>query len=69
MKTKKIIIFVLCAVLPMICIGMLVHAIDTPIVTVALSSLAMMLPLLAVVITRLVCKEPVLKGLGLSIKI
>lgn len=69
MQTKKIIIFVLCAVLPMICIGMLVYAIDTPIVTGALSSLAMMLPLLAVIITQLICKEPLLKGLGISFKI
>lgn len=69
MKTKKIIIFVLCAVLPMICIGMLVHAIDTPIVTMALSSLAMMLPLLAVVVTQLIYKEPILMDLGISFKL
>lgn len=69
MKTKKIIIFVLCAVLPMICIGGLVHFIDVLVVTMALSSLAMMLPLLAVIITQLICKEPLLKGLGISFKL
>lgn len=69
MKTKKIVVFSLCAVLPMMCLGVLVHLIGNNLVTMALSSLAMMLPLLAVVVTQLIYKEPILKNLGISFKL
>lgn len=69
MKTKKIVVFSLCAVVPMMCLGLLVHLIGNPVATMALSSLAMMLPLLAVVVTQLIYKEPVLRGLGVSFKL
>lgn len=69
MKTKKIVVFSLCAVVPMMCLGLLAHLIGNPVVTMALSSLAMMLPLLAVVVTQLIYKEPVLRGLGVSFKL
>lgn len=69
MKTKKIVVFSLCAVVPMVCLGLLVHLIGNPVATMALSSLAMMLPLLAVVVTQFIYKEPVLRGLGVSFKL
>lgn len=69
MKTKKIVVFSLCAVVPMMCLGLLVHLIGNPVATMALSSLAMMLPLLAVVVTQLIYKEPVLRGMGVSFKL
>lgn len=69
MKTKKIVVFSLCAVVPMMCLGLLAHLIENPVATMALSSLAMMLPLLAVVVTQLIYKEPVLRGLGVSFKL
>lgn len=69
MKTKKIVVFSLCAVVPMMCLGLLVHLIGNPVATMALSSLAMMLPLLAVVVTQLIYKEPILRGLGVSFKL
>lgn len=69
MKTKKIVVFSLCAVVPMMCLGLLAHLIGNPVATMALSSLAMMLPLLAVVVMQLIYKEPVLRGLGVSFKL
>lgn len=69
MKTKKIVVFSLCAVVPMMCLGLLAHLIGNPVATMALSSLAMMLPLLAVVVTQLIYKEPALRGLGVSFKL
>lgn len=85
MNTRKLIIFSLCAFLPMIGVGVVMHllggspaALSTETMTenptqaiigVILSAGAMLLPMIAVIITQLICKEPVLKGLDISFKI
>lgn len=85
MNTKKLIVFLLWAFLPMVIVGMVMHfsgaaaaglpedpsAIDplAAIKGLLFSAGAMLIPLLAVVFTQLIFKEPVLKGLGVSFKI
>lgn len=81
MNYKKLAIFVICAFLPMIVVGLVLHHIGASsvsdvnpdpkiaIIRFILSAGAMLLPLFAVIITQLVFKEPVLKGLGVSFKI
>ena len=84
MNIRKLIVFILCAFIPMCGVGLLMHfggvspkvlaveGADDPSLTGIITILsvgAMMLPLLAVVITQLVFKEPVLKGLDISFKI
>ena len=85
MNTRKLAIFILCAFLPMVGIGVIMHLLggspaalstealtENPtqaIVGVILSAGAMLLPMFAVIITQLVSKEPVLKGLDISFKI
>lgn len=77
MKTKRIVIFLLLAFLPMVGVGLFLHfsnvgAAGTNSNTVAalmsfvFSAGAMLIPLLAVVFTQLIFKEPVLQGLGVS---
>lgn len=77
---KKMITFVALAYAPMLVVGLAIHygggsAIPTePDSAAALTRLlfsagAMLIPLLAVVFTQLIFKEPVLKGLGISFKI
>ena len=65
MNAKKLIVYILCAFLPMIAIGLAVNPANQ-ILALVLSACAMLLPLLAVIITQLVFKEPVLKGLDMS---
>lgn len=68
MNTKKLIVFILLAVIPMIGLGVAVNS-ASQILVMASSACAMFLPMLAVVITQLIFKEPVLKGLDISFKI
>ena len=68
MNVKKLIVFILLAVIPMVGIGVAVNS-ASQILVMALSACAMFLPMLAVVITQLIFKEPVLKGLDISFKI
>ena len=85
MNTKKLIVFLLWAFVPMVIVGLVMHfsgastdvlpkepsAID-PLAAVKgllFSAGAMLIPLLAVIFTQLIFKEPVLKGLGISFKI
>ena len=65
---KRILVFILLAFIPMIGIGILQHSLSG-IARTLLSSAAMMTPLLAVILTQLIFKEPVLKGLGISFKV
>ena len=85
MNTKKLIVFLLWAFLPMVIVGIVIHfsgaaaaglpedpsAVDplAAIKGLLFSAGAMLIPLLAVVFTQLIFKEPVLKGLGVSFKI
>lgn len=80
MNRKKLTTFLLFAFLPMMGVGLLMHCCDgtTSIEetdpTAKLTSFlfgagAMLIPLLAVVFTQLIFKEPVLRGLGISFKI
>ena len=79
MNTKRLIVFIFWAFMPMICVGLCLHFIATPsaqagtnpIAALAgflFSAGAMLIPLLAVVLTQLIFKEPVLQGLGLSFR-
>ena len=85
MNTKKLIVFLLFAFLPMVAVGLLMHyggasaeeaAADaangdplTAIKRLVMSAGSMLIPLLAVIFTQLIFKEPVLKGLGISFKL
>ena len=84
MNTKKLIVFLLLAFLPMVVVGLVMHfsgasageaAADaasgdplTAIKRLVMSAGSMLIPLLAVVFTQLIFKEPVFKGLGISFK-
>ena len=84
MNAKKLIVFLLWAFLPMVAVGLVMHfsgaaavraSVDPsgidPIAAIkglVFSAGAMLIPLLAVIFTQLVFKEPVLKGLGISFK-
>ena len=85
MNIKRLIVFLFFAFLPMIAVGLVMHfgvaalggqsddVIDSA-PTAALRGLvfcagAMLIPLLAVIFTQLIFKEPVLKGLGISFKL
>ena len=84
MNTKKLIVFLLWAFLPMVIVGLVMHfsgaaageaATDaangdtlTAIKRLVMSAGSMLIPLLAVIFTQLIFKEPVLKGLGISFK-
>ena len=80
MTAKRLILFILWAFVPMIGIGAVLHSVIPSAapdgqVTIAamlrplLSAGAMLVPLLAVVLTQLICKEPVLHGLGISFRL
>lgn len=80
MNTKKLVVFLLLAFLPMIIVGIVMHSIGasadavggnpmTAILPMLMSAGAMFIPLLAVIITQLIFKEPVLKGVGISFKL
>ena len=84
MNTKKLIVFLLFAFLPMVAVGLVMHfsglaeagmsadpASINPVAALkalAFSAGSMLIPLLAVVFTQLIFKEPVFKGLGISFK-
>lgn len=68
MNSRKLIVYIICAFLPMIGIGLAINPANQ-ILYFALSTGAMLLPMLAVIITQLVFKEPVLQGLDISFKI
>lgn len=68
MNIKKLSLFIICSFLPMIGIGIAMHFTGA-IVRYALSAAAMLLPMVAVIITQAMYKEPVLQGLGISFKI
>lgn len=81
---KKLIVFLLFAFLPMVAVGLVMHymgaaavgadanpaSIDplTALKGFVFSAGAMLIPLLAVIFTQLIFKEPVLKGLGISLR-
>ena len=80
MNTKRLITFILWAFLPMIGVGLVIHfggltttqADSNPEKAIAgmlFTAGAMLIPLLAVIFTQLIFKEPVLKGLGISFKV
>lgn len=85
MNTRKLIVFLLWAFLPMIAAGLAMHFSGAATIDVGanpaevdplaalkglmMSAGAMLIPLLAVVFTQLIFKEPVLRGVGISFKI
>ena len=85
MNTKKLIVFLLWAFLPMVAVGLVMSlsgasavgaaadpASVDPVAAVkgfVMSAGSMLIPLLAVIFTQLIFKEPVLKGLGISFKV
>lgn len=85
MNTRKLITYILCAFIPMIGIGVVMNSIGaasasasmdpatvnpiSAILGALLSSVAMLLPMLAVIITQLVNKEPVFKNLDINFKV
>ena len=85
-NTKKLIVFMLFAFIPMIGIGLAIHALGgTPsiansdqlssitnvnaLVTSLMTAAAMFLPMLAVIFTQLIFKEPIFSGCGISFKL
>ena len=80
MNTKRLVTFIILVFLPMVGVGICLHlaggspGMDTtdPVAAIPamlMSAGAMLIPLLAVVFTQLIFKEPVLRGLGISFKI
>ena len=85
MNIKKLIVFLLFAFLPMVAVGLVMHFSGASTVDVSanpstidqaavlkgfiMSAGSMLIPLLAVIFTQLIFKEPVLKGLGISFKV
>ncbi len=79
MNAKKLITFLLLVFLPMIGVGLFLHSgagnADNPATPVAtltgflFSVGSMLIPLLAVVFTQLIFKEPVFQGLGISFRL
>ena len=78
MKTKKLIVFLLFAYIPMMIVGLVIHkhagGIDTTSATSGaifaflFSAGSMLIPLLAVVFTQLIFKEKVFAGCGVSLR-
>ena len=80
MNAKKLITFILWAFLPMIGVGLVIHFggltaapaesdQKAALTGLVFSAGAMLIPLLAVIFTQLIFKEPVLKDLGISFKV
>ena len=80
MKAKKLLVFALFAFLPMVAVGLFLHFnggtgdktstdVAAALTGFLFSAGAMLIPLLAVVFTQLIFKEPVLRNVGLSFKI
>lgn len=79
MKKRRLVLFLLWAFIPMIVVGALVHLcggsqvqtetnLIKALVVSVLTAGAMLIPFLAVVVTKLWYKEPIWEGLGLSLK-
>lgn len=76
MNTKKLITFLLFAFLPMVVVGVVLHSIGgspdaetkapAAIMGFLFTAGAMLIPLMAVIFTQLIFKEPLLGGLGIS---
>ncbi len=66
MKASKCLVFLLLAFLPVAAVGWLIHSGSN---AYLFSLLSMLVPLLAVVLTQVFFKEPVLKGVGISFKL
>ena len=81
MNVKKISVFTAIAALPVMAIGLILHCLGTPdptaaqpditasLVRMLITSLAMLMPLASVIVTQLIYKEPVFKGMDISFKI
>lgn len=69
MNTKKLVTYILCAFIPMIGIGVLMSCGSNVILKSLLSLVAMLLPMIAVIITQIVNKEQIFHGLDISFKI
>lgn len=80
MNYKRLITFILFAFLPMVGVGLFLHfnggateqtttGPDSMLMGLVFLTGAMLIPLLAVIFTQLIFKEPVLRGLGISFKI
>lgn len=69
MNTKKLVTYILCAFIPMIGIGVLMSCGSNVILKSLLSLVAMLLPMIAVIITQAVNKEQIFHGLDISFKI
>ena len=66
---KKLAVFIICAFVMMIVIGLAIHYAElNDVVKTVVISAAMFTPLVAVIITQLLFKEPLLKGLGINFK-
>ena len=69
MNMKKLVTYILCAFIPMIGIGVLMTCGSNVILKSLLSLVAMLLPMIAVIITQAVNKEQIFHGLDISFKI
>lgn len=71
LNKKKLAVFIICAFVMMISIGLAIHYADLSdgmMMQIAFSA-AMFTPLMAVIVTQLLFKEPLLKGLGVNFKL
>ncbi len=70
LKKNKLAVFIICAFVMMIGVGLAIHYADLSdgMMRVAFTA-AMFTPLLAVIVTQLLFKEPLLKGLGVNFKL
>ncbi len=69
LNMKKLAVFIICAFVMMIGIGLAIHYAElSDVVKTVVISVAMFTPLVAVIITQLLFKEPLLKGLGINFK-
>ena len=69
MNSKKLVTYILCAFIPIIGIGVLMSCGSNVILKSLLSLVAMLLPMIAVIITQTVNKEQIFHGLDISFKI
>ena len=71
LNKKKLAVFIICAFVMMISIGLAIHYADLSdgIMMQMAFSAAMFTPIMAVIVTQLLFKEPLLKGLGVNFKL
>ncbi|MBR1575260.1 MAG: CPBP family intramembrane metalloprotease [Bacteroidales bacterium] len=73
MNRKKLLLFLLFAFAPVMGAGLSIHfapeGMAGAIVKGLLTSLCMFFPLIAVVLTQVICKEPVLQDIGISLRL